>query len=646
MNKPVETEHLSPKLELARQEFMLRNRRNGTRAGFQHQGELRHDKQMGQVRRAQVSELERMLLLSKYEKGSYFSSGQSHHFCCLFNLIIACEWNPGYYELEQLRSAFDEAASLLFDATDGHMSFNRIIIGGPELMDCADIQIFASNRLYPRAWVNGLHIQRKYQPIRIGRGYWRKSLGRADAWHENLGPAVIVHEWCHYALGLKDDYIKLSDDKQYAVPTSSPIVKTLMANLESSELIGKTEWKQLLQNPFFTWLFKRASSPYAQSYSPQDVPPELAPRPMLELIGTLKNEPDEHILASLNWKEAGLEYKLAPDHCWVFVLTAKDDSADALEQPGQLIAQGSYETLLPEGYRIIGARKGAYLILIGQEPSGANAPRVLLGKISGFKNSLITVDSWDDVTPGASAKDIPVLAVIATALNANEISYKVDVAVKNADKRKWTTHIFPLGQQPVSPGATLQTLDGQVLMTTKENGKRQLSIAHYSYGYSPPASYPAGPNPVPAGSSDGNAMVFFYDEEAARIDPSDEKETSLDSSLRIMVTTNILSAPGELSQGPRSYTFALLPNETLRVENGKPLYYPTLVLYFDQDTLEDSKGRALKIHRLLENGSWEAVKNQQAFPDRYLVAAQLNQETAPGLFAAQPAAEYYRLFLV
>lgn len=172
-------------------------------------------------------------------------------------------------------------------------------------------------------------------------------------------------------------------------------------------------------------------------------------------------------------------------------------------------------------------------------------------------------------------------------------------------------------------------------------------IAHYSYGYSPSAAYPAGPNPVPAGSSDGNAMVFFYDEQAATLDPADEQATHPASSLRIMTTTNLLNVSANLGQEPRSYSFALLPNKALPLYDGKPLYHPTLVLYFDQDTKKGNQDKLLTIHRLHSDGSWQPLsKYQQEFADRLLVAAQLNPDTAPGLFAAQPTAEYYRLFLI
>src|SRR5262245_6212885 len=93
---------------------------------------------------------------------------------CLFNIIVALEWRPSAGYLQTLREAFTLASNLLFDVTDGYMAIGQVTIGGPELTECADIQIFASNRLSPRSSVNGLHDPEKYQPIRIGRGLWHK----------------------------------------------------------------------------------------------------------------------------------------------------------------------------------------------------------------------------------------------------------------------------------------------------------------------------------------------------------------------------------------------------------------------------------------------------------------------------------------
>jgi hypothetical protein len=187
----------------------------------------------------------------------------------------------------------------------------------------------------------------------------------------------------------------------------------------------------------------------------------------------------------------------------------------------------------------------------------------------------------------------------------------------------------------------------------KKEIKRQLMIANFSIGGSPSAAFPVGPNPIPAGSSDGNAMIFFYDEAAApkpRADAGEKQPDHPASSLRVVTTTNLLGpAPmTPIGRGPRSYIFAVEPNEALPFEGKLPKYYPTLVLYFDENTKKDIKhDTTLKIYRFTDN-AWKPINDmyQQEFGKRYLVAAQLNQKTAPGLFSASPSPEYYRLFLI
>src|SRR5262249_55091972 len=127
---------------------------------------------------------------------------------CLFNVLVALEWNPDQAYMRQLEWAFRRASDFLYDATDGTMAFGQVVFGGPELMDAADIQIMASNRLLARSWVSGLHIPRKYMPIRVGRGVWHKNNLASIPWDEPEAYRTLVHEWGHYALELRDAYLE------------------------------------------------------------------------------------------------------------------------------------------------------------------------------------------------------------------------------------------------------------------------------------------------------------------------------------------------------------------------------------------------------------------------------------------------------
>src|SRR5262249_35821847 len=132
----------------------------------------------------------------------------------LFNVLVALEWQPKEADQEQIGSALRRASDLLFDITDGWMAIGQVVLGGPELMDAADIQVMASNRLHPRAWVGGMHREQqykhdeKYMPIRLGRGLWSDNRHGIIPWEEPEGYRTIVHEWGHYALKLTDEYFE------------------------------------------------------------------------------------------------------------------------------------------------------------------------------------------------------------------------------------------------------------------------------------------------------------------------------------------------------------------------------------------------------------------------------------------------------
>jgi hypothetical protein len=212
-------------------------------------------------------------------------AGEDQPRICLFNVIVALEWYPDAAYLQQLARAFQRASDFLYDVTDGYMAFGQVVFGGPEWMGCADIQIMASNRFFPRGWVCGLHDAGKYMPIRVGRGTWNKTTRFTIPWDEPEGYRALVHEWAHYALGLKDRYLKaeavqlaraatpstatrllVSAKPRYTmvIPESDLPIQSIMAAHEgTSELTGhphdgrshrRDEWDELVQNERFRFL--------------------------------------------------------------------------------------------------------------------------------------------------------------------------------------------------------------------------------------------------------------------------------------------------------------------------------------------------------------------------------------------------------
>ncbi|MFL5802922.1 MAG: hypothetical protein ACJ8CR_14420, partial [Roseiflexaceae bacterium] len=129
----------------------------------------------------------------------------------LFNVIVALEWIPKPETLRRLEWAFRRASDFLYDVTNGCMAFGQVVFADVDWMDCADIQIMASNRFLPRSWVSGLLDPTKYTPIRVGRGVWVRNRQIEVPWDEPEGYRALVHEWGHYALGMKDEYISTID---------------------------------------------------------------------------------------------------------------------------------------------------------------------------------------------------------------------------------------------------------------------------------------------------------------------------------------------------------------------------------------------------------------------------------------------------
>src|SRR6266545_8043754 len=179
---------------------------------------------------------------------------------CLFNVLVALEWLPDEAYMRQLEWAFRRASDFLYDVTDGTMAFGQVVFGGPELMDSADIQIMASDRLLPRSWVSGLHIARKYMPIRIGRGVWHKNNLASIPWDEPEAYRTLIHEWGHYALELRDAYLEqrglvlagqtgdLSHSLIHAQPGEAAPYSVVMPQitLHSESIMATTEGKSEL----------------------------------------------------------------------------------------------------------------------------------------------------------------------------------------------------------------------------------------------------------------------------------------------------------------------------------------------------------------------------------------------------------------
>jgi hypothetical protein len=583
---------------------------------------------------------------------------------CLFNVIVATEWLPTAAYLSQLGWAFRRASDFLYDVTDGRMAFGQVVFGGPELLECADIQLMASNRLNPRTWVSGLHEDMKYMSIRAGRGVWHKNNRVSIPWDEPEAYRTMVHEWGHYALELPDEYLETHNvflpetidstaaagarlaRGSYAVviPGISLATESIMGTLEgTSELVplysgSTTKRKQTVWNiirdkgryPFFDAIVDRPPLE-----GPGRLPLPLPRFHQLDSLVQATAQAEEPLMAV----PLGIE----PEHCWVYLVRG------SVEKPERLIAQGTFdERALADGFRLLGARIGDTVVLIGEADQDLI---VLAGKIEDIDPTTryARIPSWAPATPPSpdvAQPTQPSIDVLPSRMDADQPDAQVaqvSVRVLSDDRaRPEQVWMFPHGQidpadvialgapdRPdwISAAQTVTSLDGHVLLRWADGS---ILIYTYSQGGGPSTHIPPGPPSISAGSSEGNVMLFFERDQQGR-----------DYSAIRVVTTLLHGMPYKLPSGQqaRSYTFSIAGNEPLPIALN-----PTLIMYFDQSAV--AEGGDLIIYRQLSDGSWQPAATYQPSGSSF-VAMPIRIETAETLVALKPLerrVERYRIY--
>jgi hypothetical protein len=602
---------------------------------------------------------------------------------CLFNVLVALEWLPDEAYMRRLEWGLRRASDFLYDVSDGLMAFGQVVFGGPELMDAADIQIMASNRLLARSWVSGLHIKRKYMPIRLGRGVWHKNNLASIPWDEPEAYRTLVHEWGHYALELRDAYLEqrplvpneLAGSTDTAglgliqaqpgeaapftivMPRITLHSESIMATTEGkSELITHTtgggakrkseEWS-ILQSRF-PWLKSSAQSLEGPGRLP-------LPLPRIQRVGKLADaEPRADLL--LRTFPQIIQFL----RCWVYVLPGV--TADR-PLPERVLAQGTLEARsLDDGFQLLGAGKGDTVVLIGNDQAGR--PVVYRGVIDIVVvdgQAQAVVEEWRDATPTAYPRIAVTPGPAEGEQKVVQVSVRIDSAGGPPPDQVW---LFPLGQihardaidlgapdrlNWISAPQDVRTLDGQVLARWKDG---RLLISSFSQGGNGPnSSAPFPANPISAGSSDGTAALFFYDgtrAEAYAANPSRYAAASLPqaeySGLKV-ITAIVHGIQGMPPAGARVRGHAV----SLASNGALPLWIaPTLTLYYDPrfllfDERELVTGD-LRICRLV-NDVW--MPQPTYLPPGYPYAiAPLTLATAGSLVAedAPMRIEYYRVF--
>lgn len=614
----------------------------------------------------------------------------------LFNLIVALEWAPDRALLLQLQWAFRRASDFLYDATDGLMAFGQVVLGGPELLDCADIQIMASNRLHPRSWVGGLLDAAKYQPIRVGRGIWHDRNQVTMPWDEPEGYRTIVHEWCHYALSLMDGYIErrtTPSGDDVVVPTIQMTSTSIMESLEgTSELFSQAgvrgeavrddAWAVMAAQ--FPELLPSGAPPPPPLNGPARLP---LPLPLLRATAALPSQelpallsigagspdgPAGLLAANLPEIEALADFfrgsrvdlrQAIAGRVWVHVL--RRDAAGELDDA---IAQGTLDARsVEEPFRLYGARAGDLVHLTFESPLGSSVACAAELQIDGGR---IVPGQWRLVRTQNTLSDlVPVLP--AGPVVASQLLVRVEIHGRKKPQAGF------LAQQGRVDSATsgrlnlrskaavpIQRLDGHLLLRWP-NGA--ITIGAYSHGGGPPTHGGISPNPeggviaadagalpasnvktpITAGSSDGRVMIFFDPFPLETDRSAMQVQQQYYESVRVvtMALHGVDLPPPWANHVPASGLYSIAASRPLPADLN-----PTLVI--NLNPLEIRPGRQAAVYFWLD-GEWHEL-NTDAAPAcrRYVylplrgtsLAAEVEDYAAALAQPAEPRAVVVRVF--
>ena len=124
-----------------------------------------------------------------------------------YSLFVSVEWDAPRSYLEGIVRGIRRAAEFLYVATDGHLTYGRVIVAdAAENWNGADLYDWANNAVHPNASVAG--IRHRFDPVYAP---WNTAMNFGRQWAATWDTpglySTVVHEFGHYGLGLFDEYL-------------------------------------------------------------------------------------------------------------------------------------------------------------------------------------------------------------------------------------------------------------------------------------------------------------------------------------------------------------------------------------------------------------------------------------------------------
>jgi len=394
----------------------------------------------------------------------------------LFDLDITLEWDARNDDLflEQLDSAIERSSNVLFDVSNGQMALGKVRIHqAKEDWVAADIVLYASNSIHPRASMGGVVItptneigvsgviSNAYLPGQIRMGPNWDPFGQNQAELTEDWSRALAHELAHYLLFLPDNYLGIRDNLLHITNCRG----SFMTNAHDAEgysefltrsdwlddcqqtvaqrLTGRTDWETILR--FFPWLHAPAAA--ADLPGPSVLPLSVLQISHLPRAADLTSEPGQPAitLPARNYDLRDTEGQL---------LTVRQAQAYLFQSRGTSTL--SDDSVIPLGstgngsdrIKVRGAALGDRLCVLAANQTPARLGcRAITAESGAIK--LATVADWQ---PTINVSPITSRTLVITVTQATPLD-KLNVQVLPA-------YGSPTGSAVItSPWATMQVVD-------------------------------------------------------------------------------------------------------------------------------------------------------------------------------------------